>query len=120
MTGATIGKCAIFDKDEEVLLNQRVGIIRVFEDINPIYLSIYLNLKPFQLEIIQKSCGGAQPNISADEIKKIKIILPKLSIQNQIADEYLKSLSKVKNIINNSKMEFEKAKAEVEKMILGE
>jgi type I restriction enzyme M protein len=120
MTGATIGKSFIFNFDDKVLLNQRVGIIRAKEKLNKYFLLSFIKSPLFKQKILRQSCGGAQPNISEYEITSIKIPLPLLSIQNKIAEEVKKRMQKADQLQKEAKEELEKAKKEVEEIILGE
>lgn len=119
MTGATIGKSFIFNLDEDVLLNQRVGILRCSEKLNRYYLLSFMKSPVFRQKIIRQSCGGAQANISENEITSIKIPLPPLPIQNKIAEEIKRRMQKAEQLQKEAKEELEKAKQEVEKIILG-
>jgi restriction endonuclease S subunit len=118
MTGATIGKTFIFDFEDDVLLNQRVGILRPKNGLNKYFLLSFMKNYIFRQKIIRQSCGGAQPNISETEILSIKIPLPPLTVQNKIADEVKKRMQKAEQLKKEAKEELEKAKLEVEKIIL--
>jgi restriction endonuclease S subunit len=119
MTGATIGKSFIFNFDDKVLLNQRVGIIRAKEKLNKYFLLSFIKTPLFKQKILRQSCGGAQPNISEYEITSIKIPLPPLSIQNKIAEEVKKRMQKAEQLQKEAKEKLGKAKKEVEQIILG-
>jgi len=120
MTGATIGKSFIFNFDDKVLLNQRVGIIRAKEKLNKYFLLSFIRTPLFKQKILRQSCGGAQPNISEYEITSIKIPLPPLSVQNKIAEEVKKRMQKAEQLQKEAKEELEEAKKEVDRIILGE
>lgn len=92
MTGATIGKfCIVPVLQEEMYVNQRVG--KFFLGENPISKVpfIYGLLKGENIitQIINKGQGSAQPNISANDIESIPIILP----TKEIISEYNKLVS---------------------------
>jgi type I restriction enzyme, S subunit len=76
LSGATTGKSAIYDKDEPVFLNQRVGRIKLKKyDVN-LKKYIYYFIKKIREDILEKSWGGAQPNISPKLIEKFEILIP--------------------------------------------
>ncbi|HAH22809.1 MAG TPA: N-6 DNA methylase [Prolixibacteraceae bacterium] len=106
MTGATVGKTAISDFDN-LLLNQRVGLIRsTSERINREYLSILLLSDIFYNYCQNNAGGGAQGNISPKEILNFKIPLPPLSIQEEIVAEiggYQKIIDGAKMVVENYK-----------------
>lgn len=83
MSGATTGKMGINTFLEPMLLNQRVCIIRA-KNISQNYLNQYLFTH--KKDILKQSYGGAQPNIGNNDIKKIKLLLPPLCEQEQIAE----------------------------------
>ena len=119
MTGATIGKVGIFNETKQALLNQRNGII-YSDKIDSIFLMSLLNLDLFQSLILRNSNGGTQPNISETDIMKIRIPFPPLEIQEKIVNHIQSIRDKAKALENEAKEILEKAKVEVEKMILGE
>ena len=77
MTGATIGKFAIVPKtDNDFYVNQRVGVFKLNELKKLPFLINTLNQDYFRKNIIEISCGAAQPNISNEQINNIELILP--------------------------------------------
>ena len=100
MTGATIGKfCIVPILKEEMYVNQRVG--RFFLGEEPILKVpfIYGLLKSENIisQIINKGQGSAQPNISANDIETISIILPPediISKYNELVSPYFSLLIK--------------------------
>ena len=88
MSGATTGKVGVFysDKPGPVYLNQRVGKF-VFDSklVDKEYLWFYLKSPRCQDQINLLAEGAAQPNISGSQLESIKIPLPPLETQNQIA-----------------------------------
>jgi len=86
MTGATVGKVAVVHKSE-LLLNQRVGVLRA----KPTALQAYLlNLlcSAAYYDFCQRTAGGgAQGNIAPREILEYPIPLPPLATQLAIVAE---------------------------------
>lgn len=87
MTGATIGKVALFPRQSETYyLNQRVGKFFPKKEIkNHSFIYQFSKSKEFKENIINYSLGAAQPNISGQQIENIKLILP----SNNILEKYL-------------------------------
>ncbi len=84
MTGATVGKVAEVDR-ENLLLNQRVGVVRRKENADQRYL-FYLLRSPSFYDFCQTAAGGgAQGNIAPRQILEYKIPLPPRAIQRRIA-----------------------------------
>lgn len=106
MTGATVGKVAISDRDG-LLLNQRVGLIRANEDlVNKEFLKTLLLSDRFYDYCQLTAGGGAQGNISPTDIMNFKFPLPPLSHQEEIADRVIihnKVINGAKQIFDNYK-----------------
>jgi type I restriction enzyme M protein len=106
MTGATVGKVAISDRDG-LLLNQRVGLIRANEEaVNKEFLKTLLLSDRFYDYCQLTAGGGAQGNISPTEIMSFKFPLPPLSYQEEISNTislHNKIINGAKQIINNYK-----------------
>lgn len=100
MTGATIGKfCIVPILKEEMYVNQRVGKFFLGEKPISKVPFIYGLLKSENIisQIINKGQGSAQPNISANDIETISIILPTediISKYNELVSPYFSLLIK--------------------------
>jgi type I restriction enzyme S subunit len=81
MYGATIGSCSILPFKAST--NQACAALLPSDNCNETYLYYYL--RSIKKSLIQMGVGGAQPNISAGLIKGVKIPLPPLAEQKQIA-----------------------------------
>lgn len=89
MTGATIGKSSIYKSEVEAFLNQRVGAFRVMEGTSVGYLK-YLIESPLFREYITVECyGGAQENISKDQLLNFKFPVPNSKAEAQSIADYL-------------------------------
>ena len=86
IVGASIGRSCVYDIDKEANINQAVCLIRPNNDVNPQWLSLVLNSKPFQTFLNQTKSGGARDNIDLYQVRELQIPLAPLEIQNQIVD----------------------------------
>ncbi|MFU8649115.1 restriction endonuclease subunit S [Lysinibacillus sp. RSDA_15] len=90
MTGATIGKTGlVINLKEDVLLNQRVGIIRRKSFVNEEEARFYYYLTKtdyFKKQILLNSMGKSQPNVSPYDILKVKVPKVNPDIQNVILE----------------------------------
>jgi restriction endonuclease S subunit len=100
--------------DGWLLLRKKENIVS--EDFLYSILNSALIYKFFKKETI----GGVVENLSIDLVKKIKIPIPPLEIQNKIANNNQKLLNEVESLKKEAKEIYNNAKEEVEKMILGE
>jgi|GEM_PF-106131 len=111
LTGATIGKSALFDRQEECYLNQRVALFRPRKNILKEYLMLFINSELFRIHIDYECYGGAQENVGKPQILNAKIPLPPLEEQKKIID-YLTSQ------FNDNSALIEKYKKEIENLEL--
>ena len=75
---ALLGHTALMDRDNEYILNQRVGLIRTKDSkvINYPYLYILTNSEDFINNLRSRANSGVQVNLSTKEIKDSLICLP--------------------------------------------
>ena len=98
LSGATTGKMGVYDKDDDALLNQRVGNLRVIS--KTCFLPEYRNLfmESQTATILEQAWGGAQPNISPNTIIGFDILLPPYAEQCRIVCKANELLALVSNI----------------------
>jgi type I restriction enzyme, S subunit len=98
MSGS-IGKYGVFDLDEKVYLNQRVGNLKLYSKKHVNKNLINYIVGNVQREIVGKAYGGAVPNISGKDIESTLIGLPPLPEQQRIVaklDDLFGHLEQVK------------------------
>jgi len=83
LTGATIGKSALYCDDTDALLNQRVAVLRASR-MNAEFLNYIIQTHVFTEPIDLLCSGGAQDNIGKGEVGGIKIPVPPLGEQESI------------------------------------
>ena len=84
MSGATTGKIAMLDSEEEYYQNQRVGYFQNTGEVDYDFLSSVLQTKAFTNQLNGVLVAGAQPNISSKEIDSFEFCIPD-SIDEQSA-----------------------------------
>ena len=82
MSGATTGKIAMLDSEEEYYQNQRVGYFQNTGEVDYDFLSSVLQTKAFTNQLNAVLVAGAQPNISSKEIDSFEFYIPD-SIEEQ-------------------------------------
>jgi type I restriction enzyme S subunit len=86
LTGATTGKSGVFQHNFRAFLNQRAGrFLPDDEGLKRCFLPFLVRQPYFQSEISSNILVAAQGNISPKRIEKIKVGLPKPSVQEEIA-----------------------------------
>lgn len=97
MYGATIGKLGILDIDSTV--NQACCVLSENKNMEVKYSFYYFMIaKP---DLIMKSKGGGQPNISQETIKNERLLIPPLEEQKEIADYIDKICLPINTLISN-------------------
>lgn len=71
------------------------------------------------LQMLQRSSGGNYPAISADELKKVLIPIPDVNIQKRIYQEAEKRKLKAYALRQKAEQEWQSAKTQFEKELLG-
>jgi len=77
-----------FGNEKNLLLNQRLGLIRAKQNVNAVFLSSIVKGKNFLTQFYNISTGGTgnQTNVSTKGIEKIRVSIPILKEQQKIAD----------------------------------
>ena len=92
----SLGKCAIIDFSERGAIASSLVILRANKnEINPNFLLIQLGMEEILYQQNQANNGSSQPNLSANSVKKYKILLPPITLQNQFS-EIVKQIDKQK------------------------
>ncbi|MGB3479856.1 MAG: restriction endonuclease subunit S [bacterium] len=120
--GATTGKVGILPEDypfEEVNINEHVFLLRVKREINPYYVFSILKSQLGQMQINRNVTGGTIMGIIRETTESLKIPLAPLAVQNKIAEEVKRRMQKAELLQKDANDSLEKAKKEVEYMIMG-
>ncbi|MGN5487695.1 restriction endonuclease subunit S [Campylobacter coli] len=100
MSGATTGKIGLYNLNNKAYLNQRVGLLRINNDILRKYIFWFLYCNSEQN--LTDALGAAQPNLSTEQIHNIQIPLPKdIKEQERIVGILDELSSHVKNLKQN-------------------
>ena len=104
-----VGKTAVFDLPEEMIIAGYIIRVRLGERILPEVFSQYMNLEALK-DILRSMAKGAvnQANINAQELQSIKIYVPDMELQ--------KEFIVIKDQIDKSKVVVQKALAETQKL----
>ena len=113
----SIGKMAIMNLDIQANINQAIALIRFKDKINNIFIAFILNSILTKLQIKHLQRPVAQPNLNIEELKSLKIPLPPLNIQNEIASHIQALRDEAKQLKQEAKEVLKKAKDEVEGIV---
>ena len=82
----TVGKVMRIRKFEEVVILSSIALLRFKKDYNPIYVEHYLKTDFFLFQATSRKSGSAIRRIVLKDLKKTKIALPPMELQNQFAE----------------------------------
>lgn len=102
ITGASIGRCCIYELDDEANVNQHVCIIRPTNKIRSRFLHCLLISEVGQSQIFSGFTGSSREGLNFEEIKNFKIFIPPLNEQDDIIakiEEFQSKSRKNKKII---------------------
>ena len=119
MSGATTGKTGVYNLDKKAYLNQRVGNLKIVNNliISEKYRNYFILHK--SEEILKLAYGGAQPNISGKMIDSMKIPLPPLTEQERIVkriESLFEKIDKAYELVEEARDGFEKRRAAILEM----
>ena len=117
----TIGNSLLIDENIEGIISG--GIIRLHpnrDKVNPQYLSTMLSLNIYKQFFDRNSIGAIIKHLNIEELLNLPIPLPSEDIQDKIAVYVTETIRKAKTLQEEANNGLEKAKQEVEKILLGE
>lgn len=119
IVGATIGQVGIYLSNGEANINQAIALVRLKEGYNIQFVKELIKSRIGQLSLNRLKRPVARANINLEEIGTIKIVLPPLDKQNEIASHIFEVRQKAKALQEEGKAILEEAKRKVETMIIG-
>jgi restriction endonuclease S subunit len=111
---------AVTDKIVNTVLSSHIFKVSLDDKINPEYLEVYFRSPIGKSQFFQKNNGAIVPEINQAALKSLKVILPPIEIQNQIAEEVKEIMRMAKQLKEEAKVTLERAKEQVERVIIGE
>lgn len=87
ITGASIGRTAVYTKDDEANVNQHVTILRCKDSLLPFYLMNSILTNEFQTRIMAVQSGASRQALNYEQIKQLSIQLPPKEIQQKIIEK---------------------------------
>jgi len=99
ITGASIGRVAIYTEQVPANVNQHVCIIRIKPGIlSPKYLSYQISIPSFQKYILSLQSGATRQAFNFEQIRDFRIIVPQMELQKDfisIAEKFLNNNSRL-------------------------
>lgn len=119
IVGATIGQVGIYHSSREANINQAIALVRLKEGYNPEYIKEVIKSSIGQLNLDRFKRPVARANINLEEISSMHIPVPEIGDQNKIVESVVSIRQQAKQLQKEGVELLEKAKQEIEKIILG-
>lgn len=120
IVGATIGQVGIYLNEREANINQAIALVRLKNDVNPEYIKETIKSSVGQWNLNRLKRPVARANINLEEISTLRLPLPPLEKQNEIAEHIAEIRSKAKALQQEAEQVLAEAKQRVEQIILGD
>lgn len=116
-----VGKSAVFDIDTPCAASNHITRITLKEGINPYYIAAFFNmLRSIGYWKLLSTYFNNQAGVNTETLKAVRILLPEKSIQDEIAEEILRRKNTAEALRLEAEQDWEAAKAEFERKLLGE
>ncbi|PFJ96335.1 restriction endonuclease subunit S [Priestia megaterium] len=76
ITGASIGRSAVYKLNKKANVNQHVSIIRPFSEVNPYFIQLNITSEKGQKQIELNQAGGGREGLNFQQIAKISFYFP--------------------------------------------
>jgi restriction endonuclease S subunit len=119
IVGATIGQVGIYLSEGEANINQAIALVRLKEGYNVQFVKELIKSSIGQLSLNRLKRPVARANINLEEISRIKVVLPPKEKQEEIVAHISEMRARAKKLQAEGAEVLQKAKMEVERMILG-
>ena len=100
ITGASIGRSAVYTSTQYANVNQHVCIIRPVAGFQPKYIQLNIASSNGQQQIEESQAGGGREGLNFQQIGKMKFMFPKETEQKKIG-VYFSNLDKLITIYQN-------------------
>lgn len=98
----TIGRVGVNNEIMEGNINQAIAIVRLNNEMLPLFLSAFLNSDGGQVQFSKYRHDFGTPNINTTELAKLRVPLPPLPIQKKIVEEIIEFEKKISIARDNS------------------
>lgn len=120
IVGATIGQVGVYLNEREANINQAIALVRLKSGHDIQYVKELIKSSIGQLSLNRLKRPVARANINLEEISTIKLPLPPITKQQEIANHISAIRQLAKSLQEEGNAILKNAKKEVERMIIGE
>lgn len=89
ITGASIGRSAVYKLNHKANVNQHVSIIRPSSEVNPYFIQLNIASEKGQKQIELNQAGGGREGLNFQQIAKMAFYFPNLVEQGKIGDFFV-------------------------------
>ena len=116
-----VGKTTVFDSDVLCTASNHMTRITVKDGVNPYYVSYFFNLL-LSIGYWKLLCTNFnnQAGVNIETLKSVKIPLPDIETQNAIVAKIMRRRSEANRLRKEAEQEWQEAKIQFEKELLGE
>ena len=114
----SIGFCIVVNENKNSIVSSGVLRLKIKKEFNNFYIKTILSSKFFKILTERESIGSIIKHLTPEVFLNLKIPFPPLQVQNKISQEVKKRIQKTEKLQNEANQELQKAKSEVEKIVL--
>ncbi|PFW89214.1 restriction endonuclease subunit S [Bacillus toyonensis] len=89
ITGASIGRSAVYKLNHKANVNQHVSIIRPSDKVNPYFIQLNITSEKGQKQIELNQAGGGREGLNFQQIAKMGFYFPDLLEQDEIGEFFI-------------------------------
>ncbi|MHA6253204.1 restriction endonuclease subunit S [Oceanobacillus sp. CAU 1775] len=89
ITGASIGRSAVYKFSHEANVNQHVSIIRPMSEFDPYFIQLNITSEKGQNQIELNQAGGGREGLNFQQIAKMRFYFPSLEEQKELGDFFI-------------------------------
>ncbi|OWP54011.1 Type I restriction enzyme MjaXIP specificity protein [Candidatus Micrarchaeum sp.] len=114
----SIGFCPIVGKDKEAIISGGILRLKIKEEINSFFVKSILSSSFMKLLANREGIGSIIKHLPPKVFLSIKVPLPPIAIQNEIAEGVKKRVKEAEQLQKEANEKLEEAKQQVERLIL--
>lgn len=116
-----VGKTTVFDQDVLCATSNHMTRITVKDGVNPYYVAAFFNVL-LSIGYWKLLCTNFnnQAGVNIETLKKVRIPLPDINVQNEIATEIMRRRGQANQLRKEAAKEWAAAKEQFERELLGE
>lgn len=120
ITGATIGKVALWDYEGDYFLGGDIVKFQTNSVVDSTFVYWFLRSRIMQLEIKRHVTGATNGHLSPDDVKRLPVPVPPIETQKDIANHLIEIRQQAQRLKDKTQEALAHASKEIEGILLGE